>query len=72
MNRRALTLIELLVVVAIVATLIAIGMAAFGRSREAARSVVCLSNLRQVGLLLNGYLSTSNGLMPSLDNRKAG
>lgn len=71
MNRRAFTLVELLVVVAVIGVLIAIGMSAFGRSREAARSVVCLSNLRQVGLLVNTYLSTSDGFLPALENRRA-
>ncbi len=48
MIRRAFTLIELLVVIAIIAVLIAILLPALAKARDAARSAVCLSNLRQI------------------------
>ena len=50
------TLVELLVVISIIAMLMSILMPALGRAREAARRVVCLSNLRQLTLAWNMYV----------------
>jgi len=52
----AFTLIELLVVVAVIAVLIAMLMPVFARVREAAYSVKCMGNLRQLGLGMQQYL----------------
>ena len=50
MNRRTgFTLIELLVVIAIIAILAAILFPVFAQAREKARSISCLSNLKQWG-----------------------
>ncbi|MCE9558012.1 MAG: type II secretion system GspH family protein [Armatimonadetes bacterium] len=54
-RRSAFTLIELLVVVAIISIMVALLFPAFVRVRNAARSVVCLSNLRQCGLGFRVY-----------------
>jgi prepilin-type N-terminal cleavage/methylation domain-containing protein/prepilin-type processing-associated H-X9-DG protein len=48
-NNRAFTLIELLVVIAIIAILAAILFPVFAQAREKARSISCLSNLKQIG-----------------------
>ncbi len=64
MTRRAFTLIELLVVVAIIALLIALLLPALGQARLAARSTICLSHLRQVGVAFNLLAGDNNGELP--------
>ena len=54
--RSAFTLIELLVVIAIIAILAAILFPVFAQAREKARSVACMSNMRQIGTGLQMYV----------------
>ncbi len=63
-RRGGFTLLELLVVVVIIMILASILMPALGRSREAARRIVCASNLRQTGIALAIYAADWNTWFP--------
>lgn len=59
-NPPGFTLIELLVVIATIAIVIAILFPAFGRIRDSALRIKCLSNLKQIGVGLRMYMDTEN------------
>lgn len=62
--RSAFTLIELLASIAIISLLVAILLPGLQKARDAARAIKCASNLRQVGIGMQNYATSSKGHMP--------
>jgi prepilin-type N-terminal cleavage/methylation domain-containing protein/prepilin-type processing-associated H-X9-DG protein len=61
---KGFTLVELLVVIGIISVLIAMLLPALNKAREAARTVSCLSNIRQVMQGLMMYAQDNRGGLP--------
>jgi prepilin-type N-terminal cleavage/methylation domain-containing protein/prepilin-type processing-associated H-X9-DG protein len=63
-QRSGFTLIELLVVIAIIAILAAMLFPVFARARESARKIQCLSNVKNVAMGIQMYLSDYDRFPP--------
>jgi prepilin-type N-terminal cleavage/methylation domain-containing protein/prepilin-type processing-associated H-X9-DG protein len=64
-RRKGFTLVELLVVIGIIALLISILLPSLNRARQQANLLVCSSNLRNIGQLLQEYAAENGGYTPA-------
>jgi len=62
--KKAFTIIELLVVISVISLLMAIALPCLGTARKLSRSIVCLSNLRQMTISANIYTNDNKGRFP--------
>jgi prepilin-type N-terminal cleavage/methylation domain-containing protein/prepilin-type processing-associated H-X9-DG protein len=66
MKRRGFSLMEMLIVVAAVATLAGIGLPLVRSALAKSRQAACLTQLRSLGVALEGYLQDHNRILPEI------
>ena len=63
-NQKGFTLIELLVVIAIIALLMSVLVPSLNKAKESARVIICMNNIRNIGLAGSMYLDDNAGVYP--------
>ena len=66
-KRGGFTLIELLVVIAIIAILASLLLPARASSKDKAKGIACVSNLKQLGLAVRMYSDENDGKLPEAE-----
>ena len=70
--KRGFTLVEMLVVIAIVCLLFALLFPLISKAREWSKRTICISNLRQIGLIVGTYAGDHGLRMPGVIWYEAG
>ncbi len=70
-TRHGFTLVELLTVIAVVGMLVALLLPAVQQSRQAARRMLCVNNLKQLALAAHAYHAVAESFPPGLDQFEA-
>ncbi len=63
-TRKAFTLIELLVVIAIIALLLSVMLPALSKAKDHAKTIVCASHLKQIGIAASTYAESNDQFIP--------
>jgi len=63
-SHKSFTLIELLVVISIIVLLLSMLMPALNKTKEKAREIQCMNNLKQAGMAFINYAGDNNGFLP--------
>jgi len=63
-KKHGFTLVELLVVIGIIALLISVLLPALNGARQSAKNIMCSSNLRELGQIVNIYVANNRGKLP--------
>jgi len=61
----AFTLIELLIIIAIIAILISMFLPALKKAKDCSKNIVCVGNLKQIGLANQYYVNDYNSFLPN-------
>ena len=65
MRKSAFTLLEMLVVIAVISLLTAVLLPALAAARQQSKTVLCLSNLRQLTIAAGVYTQSNDGYYPT-------